>query len=187
MNTEQFGRFVAEQRKAKGYTQRELAEKLRVTDKAISRWENGHGYPDIVLLEPLAKELEISIAELMHSRMTDPAEPAPEKADEAVANAIDITLCNRRAERKTTILIYVVSIALLIGLSFFSHIPVYGIISGLVMCIYAAAGVGLLVRSTAARKNKGAADSKTFYAVLLMLVAVGLLLVLLCSSVTVVH
>ena len=49
MNTQQFGKFIAEQRKAKGYTQKELAEKLGVTDKAISRWENGHGYPDIVL------------------------------------------------------------------------------------------------------------------------------------------
>ena len=185
MNTEQFGKFVAEQRKAKGYTQRQLAEKLGVTDKAISRWENGHGYPDIVLLEPLAEELEISIAELMHSKRMDPAELFPEKADEAVSNTIDMTLCNRRAERKTTILIYVVSIALLIGLSFFSHIPAFGIIAGGVMCIYAAAGVGLLVKTTAAKKAAG--DSRTFYGALLMLVAVGILLLLLCSSVTVVH
>ena len=95
MNTQQFGKFIAEQRKAKGYTQKELAEKLGVTDKAISRWENGHGYPDIVLLEPLAKELEITIVELMHSKLKDNADFVPQKVDEAISNAIDITISNR--------------------------------------------------------------------------------------------
>lgn len=186
MTTEQFGKFIAEQRKAKGYTQKELAEKLSVTDKAISRWENGHGYPDIVLLEPLAEELEITIAELMHSKLKDHADPIPEKADEAISNAIDITISNRKLERKTTILIYIVSIVLLIGISFFSHIPVYGTISLVVMGIYAAAGVGLLIRTFTIRK-KNAADSKMFYAVLLLLIAFGILLLLLCSSVSMVN
>lgn len=186
MDTEQFGRFIAGQRKAKGYTQKELAEKLGVTDKAISRWENGHGYPDIVLLEPLAEELEISIVELMHSQLRKDTDPAPQKAEEAVSNAIDITISNRKLERKTILLIYIISIALLIGMSFWGHIPVLGTVSVAIMCIYAAAGIGLLLRTTAVAKKK-AADSKTFYAALLILVAVGILLLLLCSSVTVVH
>lgn len=187
MNTQEFGQFIAEQRKARGYTQKELAEKLSVTDKAISRWENGHGYPDILLLEPLAKELEITIVELMHSRLNNNAELVPQKADEAISNAIDITISNRKLERKTIILIYIVSIVLLVGLSFLNHIPVYGIISIGAMCIYAAAGVGLLFKTIAIRKKTAAADSKMFYAVLLLLVAVGILLLLLCSSVSVVH
>lgn len=187
MDTQQFGRFIAEQRKAKGYTQKELAEKLAVTDKAISRWENGHGYPDIALLEPLAEELEITIAELMHSKRRDDADPAPEQADEAVANTIDLTVTNRRMERKTIILIYLVSVLLLAGLSFFSHIPVFGTIAIALMGIYAAAGLGLLIRTHAGGKKKAGADSKGFYAVLLLLVAAGILLVLLCSSVSIVH
>lgn len=182
MDTQQFGKFVAEQRKAKGYTQKELAEKLGVTDKAISRWENGHGYPDIVLLEPLAKELEISITELMHSERRQQAEPEAQKADEAIANAIDLSIANRKLERKTTILIYLVSVAVLAALSFFSHIPLFGVIALAVMGIYGAAGVGLLIK-----KHKVGADGKGFYAVLLLVVALGILLVLLCSSVSVVH
>lgn len=186
MDAEHFGKFIAEQRKAKGYTQKELAEKLSVTDKAISRWENGHGYPDIALLEPLAKELEITIVELMHSERRNDADLVPQAADEAISNAIDITLSNRKLERKTTILIYIISIVLLVGLSLFSHIPVYGMLAVAVMGIYAAAGVGLLIKTIAASKNKADGGSKQFYAVLLLLVAGGMLLLLLCSSVTVV-
>ena len=187
MNTQQFGRFIAEQRKAKGYTQKELAEKLGVTDKAISRWENGHGYPDVVMLEPLAKELGVTIAELMHSKLKDDADMKPQKVDEAISNAIDITISNRKLERKTTILIYVVSILLLIGMSLFNNTPLYGIVLTIVMCIYAAAGIGLLIKNLAVRKKKADADSKIYYAVLLILIALGILLLLLCSSVSVVN
>ena len=187
MNTQQFGKFIAEQRKAKSYTQKELAEKLGVTDKAISRWENGHGYPDIVLLEPLAKELGITIVELMHSKLKDNADFAPQKVDEAISNAIDITISNRKLERKTTILIYIISIIFLVGMSFLNSIPVFGMISIVVMCIYAVAGVGLLIKTLAIRKKKADADNKIYYAVLLIWVAFGMLLLLLCSSVSVVN
>ena len=46
-------------------TQAELAEKLNVSDKAVSKWENGRGFPDVSLLEPLGKALHISVAELL--------------------------------------------------------------------------------------------------------------------------
>ena len=46
-------------------TQSELAEKLCVSDKAVSRWETGKGYPDITLIEPLSKALGVSVAELL--------------------------------------------------------------------------------------------------------------------------
>ncbi len=55
------GRFIAELRKQKGFTQKELAEKLMVTDKAISRWETGKGLPDTSLLKPLGDVLGVSI------------------------------------------------------------------------------------------------------------------------------
>lgn len=51
-------------REKKGYTQRQLAETLMVSDKAVSKWESGRGMPDISLIEPLAKTLGVSLAEL---------------------------------------------------------------------------------------------------------------------------
>ena len=137
MNTQQFGKFIAEQRKVKGYTQKELADKLGVTDKAVSRWENGHGYPDILLIEPLAKELEITIVELMHSKLNENNDFAPQKADEAISNAIDITISNRKLERKITIFIFIFSMMFFAGMSFLNGIPAYGMIAIMILTIMA--------------------------------------------------
>jgi len=68
MNQEQIGKFIAELRKEKNMTQEELAEKLGVTDKSISRWENGKTMPDISLLNLLADEFNLSIPELLKGR-----------------------------------------------------------------------------------------------------------------------
>lgn len=65
MDQEKIGIFIAECRKEKKLTQEQLAEKLGVTDKSISRWENGKTMPDISLFEPLCNELNISVAELL--------------------------------------------------------------------------------------------------------------------------
>ena len=74
MDAEKFGAFIQERRKELGLTQSELAQRLHVTDKAISRWERAVGYPDIKLLEPLANALEISLLELLQSKRIDPLE-----------------------------------------------------------------------------------------------------------------
>ena len=73
MEAKQFGQFIAGIRKEKKMTQAELAEKIHVTDKAISRWERGLGFPDIQTLEPLAQVLGISVLELMRSEKKKPA------------------------------------------------------------------------------------------------------------------
>lgn len=65
MNQEKIGKFICELRKDKNLTQKELADKLNITDRAISKWENGRGLPDLSLLMPLCKELDISINELL--------------------------------------------------------------------------------------------------------------------------
>lgn len=65
MNQEKIGKFISELRKEKNMTQLELANKLGITDRAISKWENGRGMPDVSLLEPLCNELNISISELL--------------------------------------------------------------------------------------------------------------------------
>lgn len=65
MNQERIGKFIRELRKDKGITQQELAKKLGVTDKAISKWENGRCLMDISFLKPLSEILEVSIVELL--------------------------------------------------------------------------------------------------------------------------
>lgn len=67
MDAAKFGSFIARTRKDKNMTQAELAVKIKVTDKAVSRWERGLGFPDINTLEPLAEALGVSVLELMKS------------------------------------------------------------------------------------------------------------------------
>ena len=65
MDQEKIGKFIAELRKEKNITQEQLAEKLGVTSKSISRWENGKTMPDYTLLKDLCNELDININELL--------------------------------------------------------------------------------------------------------------------------
>ncbi len=65
MNQDKIGKFIATLRKEQKLTQEELAEKLGVTDKSVSRWENGKNMPDVSLFESLCKELNISVNELL--------------------------------------------------------------------------------------------------------------------------
>lgn len=58
MNAEYTGKKIAELRKEKEFTQKELAEKLHVTDKAVSKWERGVNFPDLGLMEKLAEALD---------------------------------------------------------------------------------------------------------------------------------
>lgn len=71
MNIEKSGKLICEERKKLGLTQKELAEIIGVTDKAVSKWENGRGFPDISLLDPLSKALNISVTELIHGEKTE--------------------------------------------------------------------------------------------------------------------
>ena len=59
------GAAIRTLREQRGITQRELGDRLGVSDKAVSKWENGRGLPDITLLEGLASELGVSVAELL--------------------------------------------------------------------------------------------------------------------------
>ncbi len=65
MDTNQMGLFIKERRTKLGLTQEALGKRLNVTGKAVSRWERGVGFPDIQLMEPLAKALCVSVSELM--------------------------------------------------------------------------------------------------------------------------
>lgn len=86
MNQEKIGRFIAENRKAKKLTQEELAEKLGITNKSISKWENGNCLPDSSLFKPLCKILGISINELFAGEKLNDEEK--EEASEYLINLL---------------------------------------------------------------------------------------------------
>ena len=65
MNAQQVGQAIASLRKEKGLTQKELAEQLHVTDKAVSKWERGINFPELSLMEPLAAALDTSVVHLL--------------------------------------------------------------------------------------------------------------------------
>ena len=65
MDAKKTGNFICENRKKQGISQKELADKLGITDKAISKWERGISFPDISMLIPISKVLEISLYDLL--------------------------------------------------------------------------------------------------------------------------
>lgn len=73
------GRKIAFYRKAKGFTQEELAEKLGVTPQAVSKWENDVSCPDIALLAPLARLLGVTVDELLCAKPPEGVRFAPEE------------------------------------------------------------------------------------------------------------
>ena len=84
MDNNTMGQTISALRKERGMTQKDLAEKLGITDKAVSKWERDVACPDISLLPKLAQILEISVDELMHS---DTA-PKPRGSTEQIVNLV---------------------------------------------------------------------------------------------------
>lgn len=89
MDNAQFGHFVAQLRKEQNMTQKELAERLHVTDKAVSKWETGKGFPDLKLLEPLSQELGVSLVELLQGARTPSPTLTKEEAGQAAVQAME--------------------------------------------------------------------------------------------------
>ena len=89
MDNIRFGQFVAQLRKEQGLTQKELADRLHVTDKAVSKWETGKGFPDLKLLEPLAQALEVSLVELLQGARTLSPTLTKEEAGQAAVQAME--------------------------------------------------------------------------------------------------
>jgi len=83
MKQEKMGAFIAETRKQQGMTQKELAEKIGISDKTVSKWECGNSIPDISYLEALCDSLDIKVNELLSGeRLTDKS--YSEKAEENI-------------------------------------------------------------------------------------------------------
>ena len=69
MDAKKIGKFIYQIRTEKRMTQKELAEQINVTDKAVSKWENGEGCPDVSLLPVLSKVLNVEILDLLEGNL----------------------------------------------------------------------------------------------------------------------
>lgn len=147
MDNQKFGAFVCALRKEKGWTQAELAKRLNVTDKAVSKWERGAGFPDVDMLEPLAGTLGVSLLELVHAERIPEPEVPTASADEALASIIDATDLQRKIEHRNCVIICVCVVAafMLIGLVYF--MGWLGFLIGCLPFATFAAGVILLILS----------------------------------------
>lgn len=123
MEAKKFGQFIAGIRKEKKMTQAELAGKIHVTDKAISRWERGLGFPDIQTLEPLAQALGISVLELMRSERQETEKQDQQLEEfrytqgevaEMLQNAGDISRQQKKQDRNANVIAGIVLAAITI-------------------------------------------------------------------------
>ena len=87
MDQVKIGKFISNERKAKGYTQKQLSELLAISDKTISNWECGNGFPEASLLLPLCNELEITVNELLTGERIS-QQNYKKKAEENMVNMI---------------------------------------------------------------------------------------------------
>ncbi|MGN0568967.1 MAG: helix-turn-helix domain-containing protein [Candidatus Fimenecus sp.] len=77
MNNTMIGQFISAKRKSLGMTQQELAEKLQITNKAVSKWETGDGMPDIQLLKPLSKILGVTVDDILNGEEKEAVKSKP--------------------------------------------------------------------------------------------------------------
>lgn len=111
MNQENIGKFIAELRKEKKLTQEELAERLKVNSKSVSRWENGRTMPDLSMIQELAQELNVNVSELLNGRRMDKKELV--KLKETVNNLL---LCYQKENKQNNKkIIKLISVFLLSG------------------------------------------------------------------------
>ena len=108
MDSKKIGAFIAKNRKHKGLTQEQLGEKLGVSNKTVSRWENGNYMPDLSLLEPLSKELGITLNELLAGETIN-EEKAVEYSERNLIDTINysLRLFNDKHKRISIIIIIV--------------------------------------------------------------------------------
>ena len=100
INKSQFGQFLSARRKEKGYTQKELAQKLFLSDKAVSKWERGISLPDISLLIPLSDILDVTVTELLEGkRMETDSSLNTEQVENLVKKALAFSEKSRKKAR----------------------------------------------------------------------------------------
>ena len=121
MNQEKIGKFILKCRKEKKLTQTELAEKLGVTDKSVSNWENGRNMPDLSLFKTLCEILDISINDLISGEKIS-KDKYQEKLEENIITTIDYT--NKKVLVKNNIIgILLLAFGIIVSITAMSIFP----------------------------------------------------------------
>lgn len=159
MTSKECGNFISELRKEKELTQKELAEKINVSDKAISRWETGKGYPDVTSLVSLSEYFDVSVNELLAGKRLT-AEDIKETADENLISVFEQVQKNKKQQNLqvavyTSVLIVVLlPVLIIIGKELFvsmtTQIQAENIISAVVSTVV---GIVLLIVGFLIRKG----------------------------------
>lgn len=140
MNQEKIGKFIQEKRKEKKITQEKLAERLGVTEKSVSNWENGRNMPDLSLFKPLCDELGITINDLMSGEVVK-GEELKEKAEDNLLNTIIYS--NEKIKNNNNLIsLFIIIFGLIIVISAFAIFPsessfgsIYSIIGGIIILL----------------------------------------------------
>ena len=143
MNQECIGAFISEMRKEQGMTQEQLAERLGVSQKSISRWENGKTMPDLSLYEPLCEALGVQISELLYAKRMS----IDEKAVQGEKTALNLIMTKSQLETFSifTELLILVGIIISITLTKVLATTTFEMIVTLV-CGWFVWGFGLMLR-----------------------------------------
>lgn len=159
MTSKECGGFISELRKEKKLTQKELAEKINVSDKAISRWETGKGYPDVTSLVSLSEYFDVSVNELLAGKRLT-VENIRETADENLISVFEQVQKNKKQQNLqvavyTSVLIVVLlPVLIIIGKELFvsmtTQIQAENIISAVVSTVV---GIVLLIVGFLIRKG----------------------------------
>ena len=117
MEKEKTGQLIAELRKEKGLTQKQLADALNVTDKAVSKWERGLSFPDISMLEPISELLGVSIMEILAGERQNGEETmSREEAQDLINASVELSEeeIRHKKERSRLIIIILIVLAMLL-------------------------------------------------------------------------
>lgn len=159
MTSKECGNFISELRKEKKLTQKELAERINVSDKAVSRWETGKGYPDVTSLVSLSEYFDVSVNELLAGKRLT-VENIRETADENLISVFEQVQKNKKQQNlqvtvyTSVLIIVLLPVLIIIGKELFvsmaTQIQAENIISAVVSTVV---GIVLLIVGFLIRKG----------------------------------
>lgn len=144
MDQIRIGKFIAAARKARGMTQKQLAEQLSISDKTVSKWERGKGLPEVALMLPLCEALQITVNDLLSGEKIS-ENNYQKKAEENMMSLMQENQENKKHLALSVIcgVITVIAVCALVVIAAYMSIPTAARIALIVLAVATgAAGVG---------------------------------------------